>query len=152
MLTRLFDHMLWADQLARQEIAGMPEVTPEAGRALAIYAHLAATAEVWLSRVEGRAQRYPAWPSLSLDEAAVLVRESATRLRQLAAAPAQELAREVTYRNSSGQEFCNSVQDILTHVALHGAYHRGQLALLTRDGQAEPINTDYISYVRQPAP
>ena len=31
---------------------------------------------------------------------------------------------------------------------LHGAYHRGQIALLLREGGAEPAPTDYIAFVR----
>jgi len=149
MLTRLFDHMAWADDLARQEIARMPEVTPQAARALAIYAHLAASDDVWLSRIEGRAPRYPAWPALSFDEATALRRGAVARLREHAAASAQELARVIAYRTSTGQPYQSSVGDILLHVAVHGAYHRGQLALLAREGEAEPINTDYIRYVRE---
>ncbi len=149
MLTRLFDHMLWADELARQEIARMPEVTPQAGRALAIYAHLAGADHTWLSRIEGRLPLHPIWPTLSLDEAAALARESVSALREHAAAPESELARIVVYRTSTGQEYHTPVGDILAHVALHGSYHRGQLALLARDGAAEPINTDFVTYVRQ---
>ena len=35
----------------------------------------------------------------------------------------------VTYKNSKGTEFRNSKRDILTHVALHGQYHRGQIRI-----------------------
>ena len=37
---------------------------------------------------------------------------------------------------------------VLTHVALHGSYHRGQIAALIRSGGDEPINTDYIMWLR----
>ena len=58
------------------------------------------------------------------------------------------LAREVDYRNSAGQAFRNRVDDVLAHVALHGSYHRGQLALLARQGGGTPALTDYIAFVR----
>jgi len=38
----------------------------------------------------------------------------------------------ITYRNSKGIEFSNSVGDTLTHVSLHGSYHRGQIAQTIR--------------------
>ena len=49
---------------------------------------------------------------------------------------------------SAGQAFRSTLEDILLHVALHGAYHRGQLAMLVRDGHGEPAPTDYIAFVR----
>jgi uncharacterized damage-inducible protein DinB len=54
----------------------------------------------------------------------------------------------VHYTNSDGQHFETSVSDILTHVALHGAYHRGQVAHLLRGAGAEPQATDYIQFGR----
>ena len=34
----------------------------------------------------------------------------------------------VVYRNTKGEEFASTLVDILTHVVIHGAYHRGQIA------------------------
>jgi len=34
-------------------------------------------------------------------------------------------------------------------VALHGSYHRGQVAAAVRAAGGEPVNTDYITYVRE---
>ena len=58
------------------------------------------------------------------------------------------LARNVHYTNSAGLEFDSTVGDILLHVALHGAYHRGQIALLVRAGGSAPAPTDYIQFTR----
>jgi uncharacterized damage-inducible protein DinB len=33
-------------------------------------------------------------------------------------------------------------------VALHGSYHRGQIALLVRAGGSTPAPTDYIAFIR----
>jgi len=55
----------------------------------------------------------------------------------------------ITYRNSKGTEFSNSVHDTLTHVSLHGSYHRGQIAQTIRGAGHEPANTDFIAFVRE---
>lgn len=60
-----------------------------------------------------------------------------------------DLEREVEYRNSAGTTFRMSVVDILSHVALHGSYHRGQVAPGVRGAGVTPVNTDYITYVRE---
>jgi uncharacterized damage-inducible protein DinB len=154
MLTALLDHLAWADARALEALRAMPPGTPEADRAATIYAHLAAAAHVWLSRLEGRAPAYAVWPTLGLDEAEALARETAAALRAHAAGlDAAGLAREVSYRTSAGQPFVNTVGDVIAHVALHGSYHRGQLALLARQGGAAPAATDYIVWARgAPAP
>ena len=61
---------------------------------------------------------------------------------------AAELNRPVHYVNSAGQEFVNTVRDILFHVAMHGSYHRGQIALLVREAGGQPAATDFIAFAR----
>ena len=41
------------------------------------------------------------------------------------------------------------MEDILTHVVLHSAYHRGQIASQMRAGGAPPAYTDFIHAARQ---
>jgi uncharacterized damage-inducible protein DinB len=41
------------------------------------------------------------------------------------------------------------VEEILTHVTIHSAYHRGQIASDVRSAGLEPAYTDYIHAVRQ---
>jgi len=37
---------------------------------------------------------------------------------------------------------------ILSHVIIHGGYHRGQIAILLRQAGSDPAVTDFIAYVR----
>ncbi|MBW3630425.1 MAG: hypothetical protein KY464_14160 [Gemmatimonadetes bacterium] len=60
----------------------------------------------------------------------------------------QDLPREVSYRNSAGESFASTVEDILVHLAMHGSYHRGRVALLLRQGDEEPAATGYIVFLR----
>ncbi len=61
---------------------------------------------------------------------------------------AASLEQEIPYTNSAGDSFRSTRSDILLHVALHGCYHRGQVALLLRRSGNEPQPTDYIAFVR----
>lgn len=152
-LTTLFDHVAWADAQALAALRTLPASSPEHAQAARIYAHLAAAEHVWLARLEGRTPAYPVWPDLALDQAAALAEESIAGLRDIARREDASVARVVEYRTSAGQPFRNTVGEILAHVALHGSYHRGQLALLTREGGGAPIATDFIAFVRAaPAP
>jgi uncharacterized damage-inducible protein DinB len=149
MLRRLFDHLAWADANARDALRAMPPSSVELKRATELYAHVAAAEHVWLVRLLQRPQEYPVWPDLDLAAAAALAARTAGELRQyVASLGPEDLAREVDYTNSAGRRFRDRVDDILMHVAMHGAYHRGQIALLTRQGGSEPASTDYIAFVR----
>ncbi len=52
----------------------------------------------------------------------------------------------VTYKNSKGDSFNDSVKDILFHIINHSTYHRGQIAMDFRQNDLEPLVTDYIFY------
>jgi uncharacterized damage-inducible protein DinB len=41
------------------------------------------------------------------------------------------------------------VEDVLLHVALHGSYHRGQIAAAVRAAGGEPVNTDFVTWTRE---
>jgi uncharacterized damage-inducible protein DinB len=118
-------------------------------RTLTIYAHILGAEAVWLARLAGRRPDVAVWPVLSLDEAASLAVRNADELdARLASLTAEDLGREIEYRNSAGLEFRSTIEDILLHVMLHGSYHRGQVMLLIRTGGGEPASTDYIAFVR----
>ncbi len=52
------------------------------------------------------------------------------------------------YRFLSGKEARSPIYESLLHVANHGTYHRGQLVTMLRQLGAEPISTDFITFVR----
>jgi uncharacterized damage-inducible protein DinB len=55
----------------------------------------------------------------------------------------------IAYKNSKGEPWTSRVQDILTHVFFHSAYHRGQIASEMRRAGYAPAYTDFIHGVRQ---
>jgi uncharacterized damage-inducible protein DinB len=107
---------------------------------------------VWLSRIDGRAPNVPVWPSLELDECEALADRNQAGFARHGSAPPESLARAVRYRNTKGEEFVNTVEDILLHVALHGSYHRGQVARIVRGEGGAPQATDYIVFIRGASP
>ncbi|WP_337171778.1 DinB family protein [Gemmatimonas aurantiaca] len=141
----LFEHLEWADRRALTAMASLGQDSAQYAESVRLYAHLAGAAHTWCARVEGRTPEHPVWPSLSLDEATALSRVSVAGLRTAADG---DLTRVVEYQNSAGHSFHNTVAEILGQVILHGSYHRGQLALLARQGGGTPAMTDYIFYAR----
>ncbi|HEU4830054.1 MAG TPA: DinB family protein [Gemmatimonadales bacterium] len=144
----LLEQLAWADERALQTLRSSPADEP---RARELLAHVIGAETVWLARIEGREPDLAVWPPLTLDECEAASRRVragyAALLARIESDPA-ELTRMVHYRNSAGLEFDSSVTDILRHVALHGAYHRGQVALLARMSGIAPQATDYIAWAR----
>jgi uncharacterized damage-inducible protein DinB len=145
LLENLFAHMFWAHDELLNELRRSPP-DPETLRLLA---HVVAAEHVWLARIDSMKPSVPVWPALTLDELADLETKNRSRFRELLGARDDTRQRRVKYRNSAGNDFDNSVGEILTHVALHGHYHRGQIARTMRSAGREPVYTDYIGFVRK---
>ncbi len=145
-LKRLFEHAAWANERVVEALGRSADP-----RALELFAHLLGSEVVWYARIEtGQSAHLQIWPSMSLDDCAALARESARGYRRLVAGLApDDLHRSVTYRSSKGTEFHTPLADVLFHVAMHGSYHRGQIALRLRESGGDPVNTDYITWQRE---
>ncbi len=146
LLHRLFEHMYWADDLALRAIRA---AGPEAVTSRAVFAHILGAEHVWLARLEGRPATVAVWPELSVDDCDRLASQLQQSYRQfLERLDDTALSSIVHYRNSAGTAFDSRIDDILMHVAVHGAYHRGQVALSLRQEGAGPNPTDYIAFIR----
>ena len=56
---------------------------------------------------------------------------------------------KVSYTNSQGKAYSNTVKDIVTHNVNHATYHRAQINQLLRQNGYEPVLTDFIAYRRE---
>ena len=110
--------------------------------------HVLAAEHLWIARLLHRTSPLPVWPDLSLDQCATesdsLLEAWSRYLR-----PDLELGATVDYENSKKEFWTSSVADILTHVFMHSAYHRGQIAADLRQSGYTPVCTDFIHGVRQ---
>lgn len=149
-MTEHLGHLLRYDVWANGEtLRSLRQGTPPA-RSLRWMGHIIAAEFLWLARMQARPAALPVWPNLSLEECETRLSELSSRLVE--AVPASEagaLSRSVSYTNSKGEAWTSSVEEILTHVVIHSAYHRGQIASDLRAAGQEPPYTDYIHAVRQ---
>lgn len=144
-LERLIAQMAWADERVIMALRRAGAID----RALTLYGHVLGAEHVWLARLEGREPTVAVWPQLDLEGCERLAAENHAAYRgYMSRLSAADVGRAVHYRNSAGDEFDSTIEDILLQVATHGAYHRGQIALLLRDAGDVPEPTDYIAFVR----
>lgn len=119
-------------------------------RSVKLLAHVVAAEHVWLARLLQRQSPFPVWPELALEQCEEQARLLSFSWRDcLSGDSPDSLDRSVSYKNSKGEPWTSSVRDILTHVFMHSAYHRGQIAADMRQAGHVPAYTDFIHGVRQ---
>jgi uncharacterized damage-inducible protein DinB len=146
-LRRQFAYDEWAN---REVLTGL-KVSPNAPvRPRQLLAHILSAERLWLERIRQQAQTLPVWPDFTLDQCDKQIVDLARLWHNFfGQLSPPELSETVVYKNSKGEPWTSTVEDILTHVLLHSAYHRGQIASLVRAGGEQPAYTDFIHAVRQ---
>jgi uncharacterized damage-inducible protein DinB len=146
-IQRLFSYDGWANREILRTLQAL-EVAPP--RSVKLLAHILSAEKLWYQRLQLLKQTYPVWPEFSLQHCK-LEAEELPKLWEayLQALKEDGLTRSLSYKNSQGESFSSSKQDILTHVVMHSAYHRGQIATDMRAAGLTPAYTDFIHAVRQ---
>ncbi|WP_375379994.1 DinB family protein [Geothrix oryzae] len=146
-LARLYDHLEWADKAM---LAALGQAESHDEKAHKLIAHIISAEHIWLTRIQSQPiGQTTAWDNLTLPECQALSAQIISDYRTLIESTSEQHLNElVTYRNLQGIEFQTPLRDILLHVALHGAYHRGQIAASLRNSGLEPPSTDFILFSR----
>lgn len=144
-LKRQFMYDGWANREVLKAIRAAGDADK---RSLQLMAHILGAERVWLERLNQAAQSVSVWPESDLGqceaEAAQLERQWLEYLKRVA-----DFSRTMSYKNTKGELWTSTVGDVLTHVVMHSAYHRGQIASHMREQGHTPAYTDFIHAVRQ---
>ncbi|MBS1764063.1 MAG: DinB family protein [Bacteroidetes bacterium] len=114
--------------------------------------HIYTSEKVWQSRLNNdvfHEQPQGGFPE-KISELCRLLKENNASIRDYVSALTEEaLQRKITYRNTKGVEYSNSIQEIIMHLVNHESYHRGQLVTMMRGaGHTAFEQMDYIAYLR----
>lgn len=146
-LRRLFAYDDWAN---REVLTSLRAAATPPARSLKLLAHIFSAERLWWERLQGEKQTLPVWPDFTLEQCAAQAAELAVLWEKyLSESDESDLAAPITYKNSKGENWSSRKEDILFHVILHSAYHRGQIATATRAAGLTPAYTDFIHCVRQ---
>jgi uncharacterized damage-inducible protein DinB len=144
---QMFNYDQWAN---RESLTALHKANPPLEKAVRLLAHTLSSQKVWLERLQRVPQSAAVWPSSTLQDCSALADEMRLSWnRYLTELTTDGLEQQVDYRNSKGESWSSRVEDILTHVLMHSAYHRGQIALEMRAAGQQPAYTDFIHGVRQ---
>ena len=131
-LRRQFAYDSWAN---REVLSGLRTSARPIARPLQLLAHILSAERLWLERIRKQTQSLPVWPDLTFEECEAQITGLERLWREfLGQQSPPGLSEKVDYKNSKGEPCTSTVEDALTHVLLHSAYHRGQIASNVRAG------------------
>lgn len=140
---QIFEHEHWANLKVLESMIAATE-TPQ--RVIEIFSHTIAAQRIWLDRISGNKTDLKVWEVFDTAIMLELLEINYTDINKII--ENQDLEQLIAYQNSAGQHFTNTINQILSHLALHASYHRGQVVLLLK-GKTEVLPaTDYILYLR----
>ena len=153
---RLFDFEKDAHAKTLASLFAVPEekrASPEFRKAVDVMAHVVGARWLWLSRLGGTSERplkffSKEFPLVDLPSSVVEMETAWSRY--LGGLNDAELSRAVEWGAAEGPRFTNAVEDLLTQLFGHSAYHRGQIALLLRQIDCKPAVTEFVYWARKP--
>jgi uncharacterized damage-inducible protein DinB len=146
-LRRQFAYNEWAN---REVLQQMRQTGKPSKRSLQLMAHVLSAERLWMERLQQQPQSLQVWPEFDLEKCETQAKELARLWSEyLATLRPPDLSHEISYKNTKGEPWTNTVLDVLTHVVMHSAYHRGQIATDMRAGAQTPPYTDFIHAVRR---
>jgi uncharacterized damage-inducible protein DinB len=144
---KMYEHLHWANLRILEDLKTREETNHQAKQ---LFSHILLAEEVWFMRIKGLDSIPQAlWTELSSEECLKFLEKNNQNFTELLAGLSDtNVDQPIVYKNSTGKEFTTSIRDIVTHVALHGQYHRGQINRVLRGEGFEPVNVDFITFVR----
>ena len=140
----------WANRRALESLRVMKSGSSRGSRALS---HILLVEKLWLARLRREAiGKTPTefFPELALSECEALMDESRDGYQAyLKTLSEDQLDLVGDFQTIAGGKYRASTRDVLTHVAAHSMYHRGQVAMAIREDGGEPQQSDYILFVRE---
>ncbi|TVQ33875.1 MAG: hypothetical protein EA376_01180 [Phycisphaeraceae bacterium] len=145
----LFEYEAWANQRIVDTLRGLRGSPPE--RALERMTHIIDAQRIWLFRLDpGRAAPEDAPGRWTLDQIEHHGERIARDLiEHIGALSNQDLQRVISYSGRDGVSFRSKAADVLTHLAVHGAHHRGQIMVDLRGVVEAPPSIGFIVFTRE---
>jgi len=162
LIAHLYEYNEWANERLLGVASGLSEGELSAGRGASFgsildsFAHIVAAQINWLERWTTGRNRTPTlelqkMPDLGTVRASFLV--SHTGLRDFVAGLTDErLEAPLDFRDSRGAQFSPPLWQLMMHVANHGTYHRGEIALMLTGVGHSPGDLDFLYWEHEHHP
>ncbi|PWB67996.1 hypothetical protein C3F09_12520 [candidate division GN15 bacterium] len=143
---KLFKYNDWANRRIGEAVSRNGNAD---SKALAILTHVVVVQRLWLDRIQGVTATYRLWDPLPISEILELSEFSTRDWMQFLSVVAPDgWNRRISYTNSRGVAFVNSLEEVVTQTINHSTHHRAQVSLLIRQAGQQPPALDFISFAR----
>lgn len=141
-----FDSLFQYNTYCNQPLIKHAALHPWPEKSVLLFSHILNAHEIWNARILGVSTTRTVWELREPVQWQQIQQENDQITAKIV--PSKEFDELVSYQNSRGSSFTNSVRDILFHIVNHSTYHRGQIATDFRNQRLEPLVSDYIFYKR----
>lgn len=136
----------WANTILLETLKQTPQAP---ARAFELLGHIVAVHDIWRARFQQNNPKYGLWDLKDLDATARLIEENTKFWNAYIEDLNNESFHKVAF-NYFGTPAEVSVDDALTHMFTHSAYHRGQVVQLLK-GHVEPLPVvTFLAYALHP--
>ncbi|MHA3787914.1 DinB family protein [Flavobacterium hauense] len=125
-------------------INALPNNTPH--KSIQLINHTVNAQQIWNARINNIKIETGVWDIRPIQE--LLAINEINYQTSLEIVQNRDFKEKITYTNTKGLSFENSIRDMLFHCINHSTYHRAQIATDFKQHGIEPIVTDYIFYKR----
>ncbi len=150
-MTEYFVNLFRYESWANEEVSAcLTKLDDPPEKAISLMSHIINAQDVWLCRITGKSYDVNSvWKTLSKsDIPAALSRSSSALCDYVNNLTEGDIEKTIEYTNIKGEGFKSILKDILTHLIIHSAYHRGQIVMLLKQDVKVLPATDYIKFVR----
>ncbi|MGE5431547.1 MAG: DinB family protein [Syntrophomonadaceae bacterium] len=143
---KLFRYNEWANN---QVLEAFMQPVDNAEDITRLFSHIISVQKLWLDRIQNNKVIFEFWNNYSVEGCIKISKESSSDwLKFLESLEEEDFSNKISYVNTKGEAYQNSIEDILAHVINHSTYHRAQIAMMLRKAEAVPPVTDYVFYRR----
>lgn len=147
-MTPFFKELFTYNRHCNQQLADVfikqPNTTSE--KAISLFSHILNAHHIWNNRIDPQQPSFGVWEVHDTKDFKQM--DQSNYGRSLRILDTFDLNATISYTNSKGQSFQNSIKDVLFHIVNHSTYHRGQIATDFKNTGLQPLVTDYIFYKR----
>ena len=143
-LLQLLEYTFWANDLFIVRLKEQDEVTEVISNQLS---HILSAHRMWLTRIAGRGTLASVWDIINRQSWEGVNIELYSETCDIV--KSMDLQKLITYKNSKGHLFQDTLEDIIHHIINHSTHHRAQVALTMHKQKILPPQSDYILYLRR---
>ena len=144
-LALLLNHEFWANERIIHTMRSL-DVNPP--KAIELFDHILGSHDNWLARIKHEQPHLSIRDNHANDFDYVFQAKHYFLQWMEMIETHDPMALTVSYQNSRGESFSNTLYEIVVHICLHSQYHRGQIVSAIRPQISSVPSTDMIAYMR----